>query len=97
MRTIETKVYKFDELSETAKQAARDEFRKNGFGFDWWDSTYEDAEQVAEVLGIDIKQRAIPTHGGRTIDEPAIYFSGFCSQGDGACFEGSYRYKTGSS
>jgi hypothetical protein len=27
--------------------------------------------------------------------EPAIYFSGFSSQGDGACFAGDYAYKPG--
>jgi len=27
--------------------------------------------------------------------EPKVYWSGFCSQGDGACFEGDYRYKPG--
>ena len=26
---------------------------------------------------------------------PAIFYSGFASQGDGACFEGSYSYKKG--
>ena len=44
----------------------------------WWDSTYEDAKRMAEILGI----RA---------DE--IYFSGFWSQGDGACFAGRYNHK----
>ena len=27
--------------------------------------------------------------------KPCIYYSGFSSQGDGACFEGSYRYQKG--
>ena len=33
--------------------------------------------------------------GGGTGSEPRIFFSGFSSQGDGACFEGRYRYKKG--
>ena len=32
---------------------------------------------------------------GSTRYEPCIYWSGFWSPGDGACFEGSYRYKPG--
>ena len=32
---------------------------------------------------------------GNTRNEPTIYFSGFSSQGDGACFEGDYSYKKG--
>ena len=27
--------------------------------------------------------------------DPVISYSGFCSQGDGACFEGCYEYKKG--
>ncbi|MNQ96105.1 hypothetical protein D3C85_1116960 [compost metagenome] len=41
---------------------------------------------MAEILGIDM------SHKGKS---PCIWFSGFYSQGDGACFEGSYRYKKG--
>ena len=32
---------------------------------------------------------------GSTRYAPSIFFSGFSSQGDGACFEGSYSYKKG--
>ena len=32
---------------------------------------------------------------GSTRPEPTIYYSGFSSQGDGACFEGRYEYKRG--
>lgn len=51
MRTIEVKVYKFDELSDSAKQKARKWYRDAGLDYDWWDSTYEDAEQI----GLKIK------------------------------------------
>ena len=33
--------------------------------------------------------------GGGTRQKPCIWFSGFGSQGDGACFEGAYRFATG--
>ncbi|MCK5610705.1 antitoxin of toxin-antitoxin stability system [Candidatus Pacearchaeota archaeon] len=41
---------------------------------------FEDAKQAAARMGIEIDD---------------IYFSGFSSQGDGACFEGSYSYQNG--
>ena len=82
MRT-ETKkfnVYSFDELSDEAKEAARDKWREFSTIEDF-DYVIEDATTVGAIIGIDIDK---------------IYFSGFCSQGDGACFEGSYAYKKGS-
>lgn len=75
MRTIETQVFTYDELDEAAKAKAREWWKENGLDYPWYDCTYEDATQCAALLGIDITR---------------IYFSGFYSQGDGACFEGSY-------
>lgn len=80
-------LYKYEELSDTAKEKARDWYRQAGYHDEWWDSVYEDADRMAALLGIDIDRKGKHT--------PAIYFSGFCSQGDGACFEGSYSYQKG--
>jgi hypothetical protein len=89
-RTIETPVFKFDQLSDEAKARALDKHRNwNTQDTDWWDSVYEDAIRMAAIMGIEIDTRR---HGHK---EPAIYFSGFSSQGDGACFEGSYSYRKG--
>lgn len=46
MKIIETKVYQFAELSESAKDKARDWYREGALDYDWWDSTYEDAERI---------------------------------------------------
>lgn len=83
MRTIEKTVYLFTELSDRAKESARD----------WWRScenelscfaecVLEDAVNIGDILGIDL-------------NTPNIFYSGFSSQGDGACFEGTYKYKKG--
>jgi hypothetical protein len=40
---------------------------------DWWDCTYDDFKVSMTAIGICVDR---------------MYFSGFCSQGDGACFEG---------
>lgn len=79
--TIETTVYQFSELSDDAQEKAREWFRE-GNSLDL-DAEYviEDAKTIGALMGI-------------TIDK--VYYSGFWSQGDGACFTGSYRYKPGS-
>lgn len=86
MQIIETPVYSFSELSEEAKENAR-EWWRNGLEVDY-SFVLEDAAAIAQILGIDINYRK---------NNPVIYFSGFWSQGDGACFEGNYQYKKGAS
>lgn len=46
MRTIETTLYKFSELSEDAKQEAISNFRANNLESFAFDNTKEDAEQI---------------------------------------------------
>jgi len=73
-------LYKFDELSDAAKEKAREWYRDGQLDYDWWDSVYETAKAAGAMLGIEIDN---------------INFSGFWSQGDGARFNGSYRFKKG--
>lgn len=87
-------VFTFDELTDSAKEKARDWYRS--MDDEWWDCCYEDFATIADLLGIDLRQRPVKLMGGGTRYEPAIYFSGFSSQGDGACFEGTYSYRKGS-
>lgn len=78
MRTIELTAYSFDELSKEAKEKAIERFQNINVEHDWYDFVFDDAKTIASLMGIDIKR---------------IFFSGFWSQGDGACFEGDYSYK----
>lgn len=77
-QTIETTVYAFNELDETAKQKAREWYLESALNYDWWEYIYEDAIAIGKILGIEIER---------------IYFSGFGSQGDGACFDGTFAYR----
>jgi hypothetical protein len=53
----------------------------------WSEGVLDDANRVATILGIEIDERdAIQKR-------PKIWYSGFSSQGDGACFEGVFTYK----
>lgn len=88
MRTVEITLYHYDELpTEKAKEKAREWWLQDGLGYDWWDAVYEDADQVAQILGIEIDRKGKST--------PAIYFTGFYHPGEGSSFEGHYAYAKG--
>ena len=91
MRIVETPVYDFTELSDAAKDKARAWCRET-IDDDWWDSVYDDFEQICPILGVTLATTPIRLMGGGTRQKPCIWFSGFWSQGDGACFEGRYGY-----
>jgi hypothetical protein len=55
MKTIEIKLYKFDELSEEAQQEALKSLYYVNIDDEWWNAVYEDAEQVGlKITGFDI-------------------------------------------
>jgi hypothetical protein len=78
MRTIETQVFAYEELSETAQAQARDWFRQHNTFYA--EFVIDDAKAIAALMGVEIGY---------------VYYSGFCSQGDGACFEGRFGYHKG--
>jgi hypothetical protein len=95
-RTETVTLYQFSELSDRAKERARDWYREGALYHDWWDFTFNDATEIAKILGIEIATVSRSVGGTtRTQTEHCIYFSGFASQGDGACFEGQYEYAKG--
>jgi len=97
MARIETQtrpLYQFDELSDDAKERARNWFR-TGMDFEP-DFIIEDAARIAAILGIEFDTREVRLMNGSTRKTPRVWFSGFSSQGDGASFEGSYTYAKGS-
>jgi hypothetical protein len=79
MRTIETNLYTFEELSPEAREKAIERLRvllhRDFYPFeDWWDVVYEQFREDMKAEGIDVDE---------------MYFSGFWSQGDGASFTGT--------
>jgi hypothetical protein len=78
MRVIEKTVFTFDELSDTAKEKARAWLRRCEEGDTYFsEHVIDDAKTIGAIFGIDIDK---------------VYFSGFYSQGSGACFVGYYSY-----
>jgi hypothetical protein len=52
---METKVYKFDELSDEAKEKAIENLCDINMDTDWYESTYEDAENIGlKITGFDL-------------------------------------------
>lgn len=92
-RVISTTVYLSDELSESARKKARAWYCEGGLEYEWYDAVYEDFTLICNILGVRLKTRIFTTTGGRSYEKACIWFSGFCCQGDGACFEGLYHYQ----
>jgi hypothetical protein len=90
-KTICKEIYQFNELNEKAKEKAREWYREGAFDDAWWDCRHEQFVEAGAYLGITIDTHEVTLIGGKTQQEPSIYFSGFSSQGDGACFLGTWR------
>jgi hypothetical protein len=97
-RNITLTVFQYEELSDKAKETARDWYRdataRAGDNF-FAEHVIEDAVRMGTLMGITFKTRTIKLMSGKTREEPQIEWSGFSSQGDGACFEGTYTYQPG--
>jgi hypothetical protein len=70
-KTIRTKVYQFDALSKEGKEKAIERLRDINVDYEWHDLTTD--ELTGELIA-------------QGFNEARIMFSGFASQGDGACF-----------
>lgn len=76
-RIHETTLYKFDELSTESKERAITSFQEDDsyLDYEWDEYTINDFKTILELIGYyDI----------------TCYFSGFWSQGDGACFSARF-------
>ena len=82
METKTIHIYKFHELTPLAKkQALKALYDINTYDNSWYEFIFDDSKEIGKILGFDISR---------------IYFSGFCSQGDGASFDAQYCYTPGS-
>ena len=86
MKQVIIEAYEFGELNNAAKERARNWYRSANADDDYWsEGVVDEAALRAGFLGIELRDI------GRGSYRPAIYWSGFSSQGDGACFEGTWR------
>lgn len=70
---------KYRELSDSAKERARQHYIEHWIHDDWYDYIYEEAIENGKPLGLNINN---------------IFFTGFWSQGDGASWTGSVLLPT---
>lgn len=83
LKLLHPRIVKFDELTDEAKEKARDWYRRGALDYDWWDNVYEMAVEAGKMLGIEIDKRERGTG-------PSIFFNEH-----GASFDGTYRYVKG--
>lgn len=58
MKTIEIKLYSFDELSDDAKQKAIESLSDINVDYNWWQWTYEDAKNIGlKITSFDLDRR----------------------------------------
>ena len=76
IRICAIELFHYDELAPDAQARVRDWLREGDYPWDeWYEATIEDAKTCFALCGFEIAH---------------IHFSGFWSQGDGACFEGTW-------
>lgn len=83
MRTVTTttNLYTFNELDEDTQAKVIDANRDILVDHEWWDCIVDSFKhEVAPRFGLECDE---------------VYFSGFSSQGDGACFTGRFDYEKG--
>ncbi len=69
-----TPTERFEALTKRQQDEILDKHRHyNTEHLEWWDAVYDDFKADMDKIGIDVHR---------------MYFSGFSSQGDGACFDG---------
>jgi hypothetical protein len=89
---VEQTEFDFDELSDKAKEHARDKFREHHLDYNWWEYVYDEAATTAKLFGMEIGMRA-EAHGNRHVTRMVgvvdIRFNGFYTQGSGACWSGT--------
>lgn len=96
-RTVTTTrtVYQFAELSDRAKETARDWWRGViSESIDWAEYVIDqDAPETAALLGIDMNQHPVKLMNGSTVYRPRIYWS--LDRSGGVGFDAEYRYQPG--
>ena len=86
----EKETYPFEELSEDAKENARDWYIQTSNDI-WEADVLKDFKEICDKIGITLKTSGPPPHR----DDLHVAFKYSDSQSDGASFEGTYEYAEG--
>lgn len=93
MKIIKIKLYSYDELSQEAKDKAREDYNSEG------DNTPFLTDDFREYIHEELTARGYTVEGISTSENPSIvpYYSLSYSQGDGLMFEATVTDKKGNS
>jgi hypothetical protein len=75
-------------ITDKRKRALLEKHRDINTDYDWWRTTYQEFLTELEGVGIAVDIENYKDAAGGKRRRHAIFFSGFYSQGDGACFSG---------
>ncbi len=89
MRIVQTKVFTYSELSDEAKERARNWYRERSTGDDFWHESMTEPGGMFDALAKYCGWTIGRARGQRTA--LAFNWSGFSSQGDGLAFAGAWR------
>lgn len=90
--TITKELFSFDELSDAAKERARDWYRSCTDETDF-SCEIDEFVTIGEAIGITFDTHEVQLMSGKTRRDPNVYYSvGYC-QSDCASFEGTYDYQ----
>ncbi|WP_185749288.1 hypothetical protein [Pantoea dispersa] len=53
-KIISTTVYTLDELSDAARENARDWYREHALNDDWYQNVFDEFTGICNILGVDI-------------------------------------------
>ena len=70
MRTATVNLYKFDELSDTAKEIAR-EWWRNGLDYPWWSESNDSIRAFCDHFGVTVKDYSIGAYQPSYLDTDA--------------------------
>ena len=90
-RVIEKTVYEFNELSERAKETARDYYRNHCCND--WEPEFSGFEELAKCLGIEFNARAVRLMSGKDRYDPDISYS-IGDRGEFCSYSGSWSVKS---
>lgn len=87
-------LYTYDELSDKAKERAR-QWWNECRGSEDYDVVTEYFAEIVRLMGFDLTTHTVRTMGGKEWQEPNIWWSLAYVQGDYAGFESRYSYTKG--
>ena len=90
--TIELKALPFDGLDAENQERAREWYLEDGPPDGWYEWVFGDFARVCDRLGVQLRFHDERLIGGGTREEPNIYFDGFGTQRDSACYEGEWTF-----